>query len=81
MPVRDAEIMQGTGNRHHHIRDSLFGEPKNIFDNPATLDAGKSVFDFHARAAENPVEYFVTSAQCLTFRLFLGWLVTTPAGS
>ena len=78
---RDAEIVQGTGNLHHYIGDPLFGEPKNIFDNPATLDAGNGVFDFHARTGEDPVEQFVALAECFTSGLFFGWLVSTPAGS
>lgn len=78
---RDAEIVQGTGNLHYHIGDPLFGEPKNVFDNSAPLDSGKGVFDFHARAGEHPIEYFIATAEFLTFRLFFGWLVTTPSGS
>ena len=81
MPVRDAEIVQIIGNLHDQVRDPLFGEPKNIFDNPAPLDAGNGVFDFHARTAEDPVEQFVARAECFTFGLFFGWLVSTPAGS
>ena len=81
MPVRDAEIVQGTGNLHHHIGDPLFGEPKNIFDNSATLDSGNDVFDFHARAGEHSIEYFIAIAQFPTFGLFFGWLVTTPSDS
>jgi hypothetical protein len=78
---RDAELVQGTGNLHHHIGDPLFGEPKNIFDNSATLDSSNDVFDFHARAGEHPIEYFIATAEFLTFGLFFGWLVTTPSGS
>lgn len=81
MLVRDAEIVQSTSNLHHPIRDSLFGEPKNIFDNPATLDSGNGVFDFHARAGEHLIEYFIATAELLTFGLFFGWLVATPSGS
>jgi hypothetical protein len=50
--------VQTTGNLHDQVRDPLFGKPKNIFDNPATPDAGKGVFDFHARTAEDG--YFPT---------------------
>jgi len=81
VPVRDAEIVQGTGNLHHPLGDPLFGEPKNIFDNSATLDSGNDVFDFHARAGEQPIEYSIATAELLTFGLFFGWPVTTPSGS
>ena len=81
MSDRDTEIVQTTGNLHDPVRDPLFGEPKNIFDNPAALDASKGVFDFHARTGEDAVEQFVARAECLTFGLFFGWLVSTPAGS
>ena len=82
VPVRDAAIVQGTGKLHHPIGDPFFGEPKNSFDNSATLDSGKGVFDFHARAGEPPMEYLIATAEFLTFGLFLaGWRLHPRARS
>lgn len=73
--------MQSTGNLHHLIRDTGYGEAQQVFDNAAPFDASNGVFNLHPRAGEDAVEKLLGYAQRLAFGLFLGCMVSTPAGS
>lgn len=73
--------MQTTSDLHDAIRNALFGEAQNIFDNPAAFDAADDVFDFHPDGGKNAIEPFLADTQCFASRLFFGCLVRTPSGS
>jgi hypothetical protein len=77
----DTKIVQAARNLHDQIRNTSFGQAQDIFDNPATFDAGKHVFHDDARTGEKVIEELILHAQVPAFRLFLGCAVRTPAGS
>ncbi len=77
----ETEVMQGTGDLHDQIRETLLGVAKNVFDNAATLDTGHGMFNVDAGAGEEAVQPFVDRRQLLAARLFFGWYVSTPDGS
>jgi hypothetical protein len=81
MPRRDTQIVQTTGDLHHLIRNARGGKPQDIFDNPTAFDTRNHVFHHDAHRREKPIQEAVTRAQLLAFGLFLGWVVSTRAGS
>src|SRR4029450_723036 len=76
-----AKIMQATGNLHHHIRNTSFGQTQDIFDDPAPLHAGNHVFYNNTDTGDPMIEERVPHAQLLASGLFLGCWGRTPAGS
>lgn len=73
--------MQAASNLHHQIRNTIFGEAQNIFDNPTAFNTRDDVFDYHARGRENVIEHFVADTQFFAFRFFFGCVVMTSFGS
>lgn len=73
--------MQAAGNLYHQIRNALFGEAQNLFDNATPFDPCNHVLDHYTRAGEEAVEELISDAQLFAFWLFLGCRVRTPAGS
>ena len=81
MTTTDTKIVQAARNLHDQIRNALFGQAQDIFDNPTPFDPGNHVFHDHARTGEEVIEELIPHAQCLAFRLFLGCVVRTSFGS
>ena len=81
MTTSHAEVVQATGNLHHLIGNPLFREAQNIFNDATPLDTGDDMFDDHPGTGKKPIEKLICNAQFLTFGLFLGCRVCTPAGS
>ena len=80
VPATDTQIVQTTGNLHHDVRDTLRGQPQDIFDNPTPFDASNDVFDDHTRARKEAMEKLLTDTQVPALGLFLGCRVNTPTG-
>ena len=81
MATINAEIVQPTGDLHHHVGDPFLGQAQDIFDNPTPFDARYHVFHLNPDTRDHLIEEFIGHAEFLAARLFLGWRVSTPAGS
>ena len=81
MATINAEIVQPTGDLHHHVGDAFLGQAQDIFDNPTAFDAREHVFHLNPDTRDHLIEEFVGHAEFLAARLFWGWRVSTPAGS
>jgi hypothetical protein len=77
----NAEIVQSTGNLHHHVGDTCLGQAQDIFDNPTAFDSSDHVLHLNSDTGDHLIEEFVGYAEFLAARLFFGWRVSTPAGS
>lgn len=73
--------MQTASDLHYTIRNALFREAQNIFDNPAAFDPADDVFDFNPDGRKNVIEPFVADTQFFAARLFFGCCVMTLVGS
>ena len=68
--------MQATGNLHQEVRNTIFRQPQDIFDNATPLDACKRMLDDHAYAGNEAIEELVCDAEVFPWRFFLaGWSV------
>ena len=81
MTTINAEIVQPTGDLHHHIGDTFLVQAQDILDNPTPLDARDHMFHLNPDTCDHLIEEFVSHAEFLAARLFLGWRVSTPGGS
>jgi hypothetical protein len=81
MTTTHAEIVQAARNLHDQIREAVFGQTQDIFDDPTPFDPSNYVFHDHAGTGEEAIEELIPYAQCLAFRLFLGCVVRTAFGS
>ena len=81
MATINAKVVQPTGDHHHQVGDAFLGQAQDIFDNPTPFDASEHVLHLNPDTGDHLIEEFVGRAEFLATRLFLGWRVSTPAGS
>lgn len=72
MTATHAQIMQATGNLHDHIRQTICGQPEDLFDHPTPFHAGNHVFDDDADTGDQMIEERVPNAPFLASGLFFG---------
>ena len=73
--------MQAAGDLHHQIRNALFGQPQDIFDNPTAFDPRDDVFDHYPYTGDKPIQEPLAHTQVLASRFFFGCGVSMPGGS
>jgi hypothetical protein len=71
MATINAEIVQSTGDLHHHVGDTCLGQAEDIFDNPTAFDASDHVLHLNPDSGDYLIEEFVGYAEFLAARLFL----------
>jgi hypothetical protein len=54
--------VQATGNLHQEVRNAIFRQPQDIFDNATPLDACKYMLDYHAYTGNEAIDELVRDA-------------------
>ena len=73
MAITDAEVVQATRDLHHQVRNTVFGQTQDIFDNPTAFDPRNHMLHHHAPTGEETIEPPIGYVQLLIPGL-LFWL-------
>lgn len=70
MATIDAEIVQPTGDLHHHVGDTFFGQAQDIFDNSTPFDASDHVFHLNPDTRDYLIEELIGRVEFMAARFF-----------
>jgi hypothetical protein len=54
--------VQATCNLHQAVRNTIFRQPQDIFNNATPLDACKRMLDYHADAGNEAIDELIRDA-------------------